>query len=119
MRAEDVPGSWEFDPQQMWDTFVQLTRGALASAPCGEVAALSTTSFRDGVVFVDRENEVLHAGTNRDARAVTQGFEMAQAHGEAIYYLTGRWPLGIDGAQPTCCGCGDSDRRCTSASTAC
>ena len=25
MRAEDVPGSWEFDPQQMWDTFVQLT----------------------------------------------------------------------------------------------
>lgn len=98
VRVEDVPGSWEFDPQQMWDTFVQLTREALASAPPGEVAALSATSFRDGVVFLDDENEVLYAGTNRDARAVAQGFEMAQAHGEAIYSLTGRWPLGTDAA---------------------
>ena len=98
VRAEDVPGSWEFDPQQMWDTFVQLTREALAAAPLGEVAAIGATSFRDGVVFLDDENEVLYAGTNRDARAVAQGFEMAQAHGEAIYSLTGRWPLGTDAA---------------------
>ena len=98
VRAEDVPGSWEFDPQQMWDTFVQLTRKALAAAPPGVVTAVSATSFRDGVVFLDGENEVLYAGTNRDARAVAQGFEMAQAHGEAIYSLTGRWPLGTDAA---------------------
>jgi sugar (pentulose or hexulose) kinase len=41
---------------------------------------------------------VLYAGTNRDARSVPQGFQMAQRHGEAIYAITGRWPLGTDGA---------------------
>lgn len=98
MRAEDVPGSLEFDPQQMWDAFVQLTREAVRSAPPGMVVALSTTSFRDGMVFLDDDGEVLYAGTNRDARAVAQGFEMAQTGGETIYAVTGRWPLGTDGA---------------------
>lgn len=98
VRDEDVPGSLEFDPQQMWEVFVGLTREALESLPEGEIAALSATSFRDGVVFLDGEGEVLYAGTNRDARAAAQGFEMAQAHGDAIYALTGRWPVGTDGA---------------------
>jgi len=97
-RDEDVPGSLEFDPQRMWETFVRLTREALAELPPGEVAAISTTSFRDGVVFLDSEGEVLYAGTNRDARSVTQGFQMAQRHGETIYSRTGRWPVGTDGA---------------------
>ena len=97
-RAEDVPGSLEFEPQQVWDTFVELTREALASARVEDIAAISVTSFRDGVVFLDREGGVLYAGTNRDARAVAQGFEMAQRHGETIYSVTGRWPLGTDAA---------------------
>ncbi len=88
----------EFDPQLMWETFVRLTREALASVPAQEIAALSTTSFRDGVVFLDGQGRVLYAGTNRDARAVAQGFEMAQAHGERIYSLCGRWPGGTDAA---------------------
>jgi len=98
VRDEDVPGSLEFDPQRMWETFVRLTREALAELPPGEVAAISTTSFRDGVVFLDSEGETLYAGTNRDARSVAQGFQMAQRHGETIYAATGRWPLGTDGA---------------------
>jgi len=98
VRAEDVPGSLAFDPQQMWDVFVRLTREALASLPAREIAALSTTSFRDGVVFLDGEGEVVYAGTNRDARSAAQGFDMAQAYGDAIYNRTGRWPLGTDGA---------------------
>ncbi len=97
-RDEDVPGSLEFDPQRMWETFMRLTREALAELPPGEVAAISTTSFRDGVVFLDGEGEVLYAGTNRDARSVAQGFQMAQRHGETIYSATGRWPVGTDGA---------------------
>lgn len=98
VRDEEVPGSLEFDPQRMWETFVRLTREALAELPPGEVAAISTTSFRDGVVFLDSKGETLYAGTNRDARSVAQGFQMAQRHGETIHAATGRWPLGTDGA---------------------
>jgi sugar (pentulose or hexulose) kinase len=98
VRHEDVPGSLEFDPHAMWDTFLRLTREALAEVPPEGVAAISTTSLRDGVVFLDGEGQVLYAGTNRDARSVTQGFQMAQRHGETIYAATGRWPLGTDAA---------------------
>ena len=99
VRPEDVPTGLEFDPAAMWDIFGRLTREALGSIPSEQVLALSTTSFRDGVVFLDENGEVLFAGSNRDARAVAQGFQMAQRHGETIYRLTGRWPLGIDGAE--------------------
>jgi autoinducer 2 (AI-2) kinase len=98
VRDEEVPGSMEFDPHAMWDTFVRLTREALAEVSTEEVAAICTTSFRDGVVFLDGEGQVLYAGSNRDARSVTQGFQMAQRHGERIYAATGRWPLGTDAA---------------------
>jgi sugar (pentulose or hexulose) kinase len=118
VRDAEVRGSLEFDPQQMWEVFVGLTPDALASLPEGEIAALSATSFRNGVVFLDGEGEVVYAGTNRDARSAAHGFDMAQAHGDAIYGRTGRWPLGPTG-QPTCCGCGNPDQRSTSASTAC
>lgn len=97
-RDEGVPGSLEFDPQQMWETFVRLTREAVGSVSPDQVLALSVTSFRDGMIFLDVEGGVLYAGTNRDARAVAQGFEMAQQHGETVYRVTGRWPLGTDGA---------------------
>jgi autoinducer 2 (AI-2) kinase len=98
-RPEDVPAGLEFDPEEMWGAFGRLTKEALGSIPPEEVLALSTTSFRDGMVFLDDDGQVLYAGTNRDARAVAQGFEMSQRHGETIYRLTGRWPVGIDGAE--------------------
>ena len=44
-RAEDVPGSLEFEPQQVWDTFVELTREALASARVEDIAAISVTRY--------------------------------------------------------------------------
>lgn len=97
-REEALPSSLIFHPQEMWRTFGELTRESLTNLPSGEVLALSTTSFRDGIVFLDDDGEVLYGGTNRDARSVAQGFEMAQRYGETIYALAGRWPLGIDGA---------------------
>ncbi len=98
MPVDGVPGGLEFDHRQMWDTFVGLTREALQAIRAEDVLALSVSSFRDGMVFLDGQGEVLYAGTNRDGRAVAQGFEMAQHHGEAIYRRSGRWPVGIDGA---------------------
>jgi sugar (pentulose or hexulose) kinase len=98
MPADGVAGSLEFDHRGMWDTFRQLTRRALEDVQPEKVLAVSVTSFRDGMVFLDAHGEVLYAGTNRDARAVGQGFEVAQQHGEEIYQRTGRWPLGTDGA---------------------
>ncbi len=98
VRPEEAPTGLEFDPQEMWDILGRVTREALGSLRNEEILALSTTSFRDGVVFLDDCGQVLYAGTNRDARAVAQGFEMAQRYGETIYRLTGRWPLGTDAA---------------------
>ncbi len=54
--------------------------------------AVSITSQRQSVVFMDREGRPLHGGPNTDVRAVFQGFALDAQHGNLLYGTTGHRP---------------------------
>jgi len=95
---EDEPLGSEFEPEEMWAVLCRLTRQALDQAGVDPqaVRAISATSQRDGVVFLDADGRELHCSTNRDARGVLHAEDIAREFGETIYAVTGRWPLGLD-----------------------
>ncbi len=95
---EDEPLGSEFDPQEMWAALCRTTRQAMeqASIDPQSVRAISTTSQRDGVVFLDADGHEILCSTNRDARGVLHAEDIARDFGETIYRITGRWPLGLD-----------------------
>jgi sugar (pentulose or hexulose) kinase len=95
---EDEPLGAEFNPQEVWSTLCRTTRQALERAQIdpARVQAISATSQRDGVVFLDRERHELCCSTNRDARGLTYAEQLAHEHGQTIYSISGRWPLGLD-----------------------
>lgn len=107
MRAPDYnPMGSVFDPEEWWSALAAATREALAEAVAAgrggaegpEVLAMSTTSIRDGSVWLDAQGDEVYCGTNRDGSAVGLGFEIAQNLGELHWRITGRWPLGLDPA---------------------
>ena len=94
---EDEPLGSEFDPAQVWATLARTTRRAMSQAGVvpAAVRAVSVTSQRDGLVFLDGQGRELYCGTNRDARGVLHAEEIAESFGERICQVTGRWPLGL------------------------
>lgn len=104
---EDHPMGSVFDPEEWWPALVDAAKEALAEAGAAgpaagaagpRVLAISTTSIRDAAVFLDADGKELYCGTNRDARGLEFGFEIAQTLGETQWRITGRWPLGLDPA---------------------
>ncbi len=103
--ADDHPMGSVFDPEEWWTALLGAAKEALAKvrgagAPHGAapILAISTTSIRDAAVFLDADGRELHCGTNRDARGLELGFEIAQSLGETQWRITSRWPLGLDPA---------------------
>ena len=94
---EDEPMGSEFDPHETWSALARTTRRAMKEAGMAaqSVRAISATSQRDGVVFLDGQGQEVYCGTNRDARGVLHAEDIARAFGEAIHRVTGRWPLGL------------------------
>ena len=57
-----------------------------------EVAGVSATSMRHGLVAINKKGKVILATPNRDSRAVDQGMGLAVERGDEIYQLTGHAP---------------------------
>ena len=95
---EDEPLGAEFDPQEVWAALCRTTRRALERAGLTPqaVRAISTTSQRDGCVFLDAQGNELLCTVNRDARGVLHAEDLAREFGETVYRITGRWPLGLN-----------------------
>ncbi len=95
---ENEPLGSEFNPQDIWAVLCRTTRRAMEQAGIDPraVRGISATSQRDGFVFLDIHGRELHCSSNRDARGVVHAEDLAQDFGEAIYRVTGRWPLGLD-----------------------
>jgi len=95
---EDEPLGAEFDPQEIWAALCRTTRRALESAGATPqaVQAISTTSQRDGCVFLDADGREVLCTVNRDARGVLHAEDLARQFGETVYRITGRWPLGLN-----------------------
>ena len=84
----------ELDPTGVWSTVCDLLRGTvrdLGAGP-GQIAAVTATSQRQGVVFLDAEGGEIYAGPNLDLRAVFEGAEIDDRMGAEVYRTTGHAP---------------------------
>lgn len=89
------PGSMDFDWKRNWALACECVRGALQSAGTapGDVAAVSTTCMREGIVLYDAQGEEIWACANVDARStdeVGQLIRMDPALEQEIYQISGQ-----------------------------
>jgi autoinducer-2 kinase len=68
----DQPGAVDFDPRAAWALIAECVRHSLAGVRAGDVAAVSATSVRGGLVLFDAAGEELWACGSTDARAGDQ-----------------------------------------------
>jgi autoinducer 2 (AI-2) kinase len=95
MKEEGAPSlARAFDPQALWRDLCQLIAEGLkdAQAQPRQLAAVSITSQRQGVVFLDDAGRELYAGPNLDLRAVFEGAAIDEDMGDRVYQTTGRLP---------------------------
>lgn len=89
-----APLGKEFDPNFFWRLICQSVRKAIndANISAKEIVAVSATSQREGMVFLDRKGKELYAGPNIDLRALAEGISIDSELGEEIYSITGHRP---------------------------
>lgn len=63
---EGIPGAFAFDPEGCWRSVKELLQAVTARAGCA--AAVTVTSQRDGMAFLDREGRELYCAPNMDLR---------------------------------------------------
>ncbi len=66
------PGSMTFERDRNWALLSEAVQEVLSRVPDAEVAAVSTTSMREGITLYDEEGRELWACANVDARAVEE-----------------------------------------------
>ncbi|HEX6654964.1 MAG TPA: autoinducer-2 kinase [Candidatus Limnocylindria bacterium] len=76
-----VPGSQVFDTGRNWQLIGACVRDALASSglEAGEIAAVSTTSMREGMVLYDEQGSEIWACPNVDSRAADEADELVRS----------------------------------------
>ena len=92
-------GGWglDLDTERVWERIGEAAREALArsGAAADQVEGVAVTSMRHGTVLLGRDDRVLWAVPNRDARAASEGMELASTHGGVLLGRTGHWPSPI------------------------
>ena len=91
----NVPYAVEFDPDDMWKTIRFCVNETLAKSKISpsQIAGVSSTSQRQGLVLLDKDGNELYAAPNMDSRGFAKAEELERLHGEENYQITGRWPL--------------------------
>ena len=93
-RLPGVPGSQVFDTTGNWRLIGECVREALASAglAAAEIAAVSSSSMREGMVLYDRAGREIWACPNVDSRSAAQATELVQSGvARRIYEQGGDW----------------------------
>jgi autoinducer 2 (AI-2) kinase len=96
------PGAQDFKTTEAWGLIVTCIREALnaASIQSEQVAALTATSMREGMVLYDNTKREIWACTNADARASREVKELIDlGHAETLYRTGGDWPTIISPAR--------------------
>lgn len=92
--VEGVPGGLDFTTGPNGALIDRVIARAIAAAEisAGEIAAVSTTSMREGIVLYDDAGEVLWACPNVDGRAQVQAEALTEAGiSDEIYRRGGDW----------------------------
>jgi len=90
----DAPGGQDFDVESNWLAIAACVRDALheAGAAPSEVAAVSATSMREGVVLYDGSGREIWACPNVDSRSAREAAELvSEGAAELIYAEAGDW----------------------------
>ena len=83
----------EFDAEEYWRKICECTKEVLGKIDPKNLKAVSSTSQRQGCLFLDRDNSVLYAGPNRDVRGIIYAMELEEQMGkERVCNITCRWP---------------------------
>lgn len=83
----------EFDPVHYWKLLCECTKEVLSQVDKKQLCAVSSTSMRQGCLFLDEKGEYIYAGPNRDVRGINYAVEMEELLGkERCFGITGRWP---------------------------
>ena len=88
-----APFGRSFDPELYWKCLAESAREAMAKAGIqpDQVIAVSSTSQREGAIFLDRDGHELYAGPNQDARAIGEGFMLMDQFGARAYEVSGHY----------------------------
>ena len=95
LAEKDVsPLARAFDPGSLWQDYCGLIADSLKDGQVNahDVRALTVTSQRQGVVFIDKGGHEIYAGPNLDLRAVFEGTAIDQNLGGEVYQTTGHRP---------------------------
>ena len=90
----DAPGSQVFETDRNWRLIGECAREALARAglSAGDIAAVSSTSMREGMVLYDRDGREIWACPNVDSRAGEQATELVRSgRAREIFDRGGDW----------------------------
>ena len=84
----------ELDADAVWESTARMIAECVGDVKVDvhRIAAITVTSQRQGVVFLDDDGHVLYAGPNTDLRAVFEGAAIDEAMGERVFEVTGRLP---------------------------
>ena len=83
----------EFDTAVCWDSVLEVIEECVSRvADTDDLSALTVTSQRQALVFLDEDGTVLYAGPNSDLRAVFEGSTIEFEHGPLLYDTTGHRP---------------------------
>jgi len=89
-----VPGGQDFDVHANWQAIAVCVRAALraAGADGADIAAVSTTSMREGIVLYDAAGTEIWACPNVDSRASAEAAELiSEGAAQRIYAEAGDW----------------------------
>jgi autoinducer 2 (AI-2) kinase len=89
-----VPGGQDFDVDANWRAIASCVRDALqqAGADGADIAAVSATSMREGMVLYDSRGTEIWACPNVDSRATVEAGELiSEGAAERIYQEAGDW----------------------------
>ena len=93
-RPHESPYSRDFDAGLLWDVVSKLIMESVSQSCVSprDLTAITVTSQRQGIVFLDLNGCELYAGPNVDLRAVFEGGAIDEDMREVVYKTTGHLP---------------------------
>lgn len=91
---EGGPYAFNLGWSERWQDLCRITREAIQQAGASpvEVAGISVSSMRHGMVLINTEGTPIFAVPNKDARAMSEGMELQGEYGDEIYRISGHIP---------------------------
>jgi len=86
-KEDKYPGSMNFDWKTNWELTKECIKGVISQADANpdEIAAISTTCMREGIVLYDDKGEEIWACANVDSRAKEEAEEIITKNCRSVW----------------------------------